>query len=219
MSPRPESIKKVMDVLGDFNPSEDKIKKTLGIDEDEMRMINEEKNTVISPAKDRIPINRKLTKKAQDTLGINLSKEKLMDVLGVDENTINCAASEESEHKENKIKLKRENSITTNKRSLQKALSKMGIDASSVKLTRTLGVPKNELPNPSNKDTTFKSSSLQFLFFIAVGILLIVLAFILKQRGNIMNFKNIMQQQLQQQPSHTQFNTNQHHHHHHHFDN
>ncbi|KAK5575353.1 hypothetical protein RB653_010612 [Dictyostelium firmibasis] len=211
MSPRPESIKKVMDVLGDFNPSEDKIKKTLGIDEDEMRMINEEKNTVTSPAKDRIPINRKLTKKAQDTLGINLSKEKLMDVLGVDENTINCAASEESEHKENKIKLKRENSITTNKRSLQKALSKMGIDASSVKLSRTLGISKNELPNATNKESAFKSSSLHLLFFIAVGILLIALAFILKQKENILNFKNI----LHQQP---QFNSNQHHHHHH-FDN
>eukprot|EP01132_Coremiostelium_polycephalum_P002539 gene2539-3142_t len=140
MSPRPESIKKAIEVLGDFNPSEDKLKKTLGINEDELRQINEEKTVQQSPAMDRMPINKRDTRKAQTTLGLNLSKTKLMDVLGVDEDTITEAENHENELKEKKIKRLREQLIISNKRALKKALVKMGCDPSSSKLMRTLGV-------------------------------------------------------------------------------
>jgi len=155
MSPRPESIKKVMDVLGDFNPSDDKIKKTLGINEDELKQINEEK-VFSSVAKERMPINKRDTKKAQSTLGINLSKEKLMDVLGVDETTISDAVYEEDEHKERKIKQIRENLMLTNKRAVKKALEKMGCDPSSSKIMKRLGVSEVELskdPLPASEQT------------------------------------------------------------------
>ncbi|EGG17166.1 hypothetical protein DFA_08150 [Cavenderia fasciculata] len=138
MAPRPESLKKVIDVLGDFNPSEDKIKKTLGIGEDELKMVKEESvnNQVI---KERHPINKRDTKKAQSTLGLNLSKEKLMDVFGVDEDTITEASAEENEIQEIKIKRLRENITLSNKRALKKALMIMGCDPSSSKIMRTLG--------------------------------------------------------------------------------
>ncbi|EGC37900.1 hypothetical protein DICPUDRAFT_97090 [Dictyostelium purpureum] len=211
MSPRPESIKKVMDVLGDFNPSEDKIKKTLGIDEDELRQINEEKQTISSP-KDRIPINRKLTKKAQDTLGINLSREKLMDVFGVDEDTINWAESEESEHKENLIKKSRENIVSSNKRTLQKALSKMGIDPSNHKIARTLGVSEELLNHGVLKPQPSSWSPAYALFFITLFILAVTFYLIIQQKQNFLDLKTLLDQQ-------NQFINNNHHRHNSNFNN
>ncbi|EFA77236.1 hypothetical protein PPL_12446 [Heterostelium album PN500] len=151
MAPRPESIKKVMDVLGDFNPSEDKVKKTLGIGDEELKQVQEANSQQI--VKDRIPINRRDTRKAQSTLGLNLSKEKvmkefiatLMDILGVDEDTITEAEQEESELREKKIKRFRESIVISNKRALKKALTMMGCDPSSSKIMRTLGVSEDEL--------------------------------------------------------------------------
>eukprot|EP01133_Synstelium_polycarpum_P006907 gene6907-8029_t len=143
MAPRPESMKKAMEVLGDFNPSEDKVKKTLGIGDYELKQLQEQQAQ--QTVKDRIPINKRETRKAQSTLGLDLSKEKLMDVLGVDEDTIKEAEMEENELKEIKIKRVRENIISSNKRALKKALMIMGCDPSDSKIMRTLGVSENEL--------------------------------------------------------------------------
>ncbi|KYQ88632.1 hypothetical protein DLAC_11378 [Tieghemostelium lacteum] len=179
MSPRPESIKKAIEVLGDFNPSEDKLKKTLGIGEDEIRQIQEEKTIISSSAKDRIPMNKKETRKAQNTLGINLSKEKLMDVLGVDEPTITEAQCEEVEHQEKQIKRFREHLIISNKRALKKGLEKMGCDPSSSKIMRLLGVSQVELNSGSSgTNSNIKDSSSDLhSFLISLEITIFMLLF------------------------------------------
>ncbi|GAM25075.1 hypothetical protein SAMD00019534_082500 [Acytostelium subglobosum LB1] len=145
--PRPESVKKAKEVLGDFNPSEDKLKKTLGIGDEELKQVHELRSEQHHQqmAKERIPINKRETRKAQSTLGLNLSKEKLMDVLGVDEDTITEAENEEKELKELRIRRLRENIILSNKKALRKAFTLLGFNPSSSKMMRTLGVSEADL--------------------------------------------------------------------------
>ncbi|EFA76766.1 hypothetical protein PPL_09517 [Heterostelium album PN500] len=83
---RPESMKKVIDILGDYNPSESKVKRTLGMNEEELKAFQQQllENSFKS-CRERISINKRDTQKALDILGIDYSKQKLMSLLGCDE--------------------------------------------------------------------------------------------------------------------------------------
>ncbi|GAM25466.1 hypothetical protein SAMD00019534_086410, partial [Acytostelium subglobosum LB1] len=172
---RPQSIKKVMDVLGDFNPSDDKIKKTLGIDDQEYKMIqDEQQEQACMAAKDRIPINKRETRKAQSTLGLNLSKEKLMNVLGVDEDTITEAEQEESELRDIKKRKLIESIALSNKRALKKALTLLGFNPSSSKLMRTLGVSESDLAKDVSADIQYQQQLNNIIITAEITLFLVI---------------------------------------------
>jgi len=78
-------------------------------------------------------------------LGIEISKDKVMDRLGIDEPAFEEIISEMKENTENKIANKRKNVVQTDKRHTQKALTILGTNPSNEKAKKTLGIGDEEL--------------------------------------------------------------------------
>jgi hypothetical protein len=148
------------------DPSKEKVKKTLGIDDQEVKQVEKEqrkqvkfqlmrKRALSCPTQDK-----KHAMKALQTLGLDISTNKMSKILGLEEEEVRDACNEEISKQEEKITRKRTNSATLNKKQIQKALNVIGYNPSLEKVMDTLGVDqgtaeeqeiRTAIPN-SNKD-------------------------------------------------------------------
>jgi hypothetical protein len=124
-------------------------------------------------------VNKRLAGKALKVLGIDISKNKLVEKLGVDNELLEQAESEQFELQEERIKKKRMNDAMMNKKSAQKALKVLGHDPSENKVENKLGVNKNILHSQSafHPSTGFIASPVIF------GVLAAVLAAVVYYSG------------------------------------
>jgi len=144
---RYSSNSKPMKILG---RDDEKTKSKLGISDDEIDVINQQNMERIEELYKRKKYVKKIkdkkgTKKAQEMLGIEVSKDKIMDRLGIDEPAFEEIISELQENNEQKIANKRKNVVQTNKRHTKKALTILGTNPSNEKAKKTLGIGDEEL--------------------------------------------------------------------------
>ncbi|GAM17503.1 hypothetical protein SAMD00019534_006780, partial [Acytostelium subglobosum LB1] len=150
---RPErELRKAMDILGDFNPSETKVMRTLGMKDDDIKLHQQIMlDRSLSCTKERLPVNKRHTIKALNTLGINYSNEKLMDIFGCDADTLCEADSQEREVLDMKIKSMRDSRVIMNKRACSKALTVLGENPSDIKIIKLLGTPVDVVVDQSQQ--------------------------------------------------------------------
>lgn len=136
---------KALSLLG-HDPSKEKVKKTLGIDETVVHQVEED---IIKQQELRLAIrkpefspDKKKCAKALSTLGLDLSIHKATKLLGVDEDTLREVYHAEQLVQEEKILVKRrQNTLYLHdKKHNRKAYHVVGYDPSLEKVLDTLGV-------------------------------------------------------------------------------
>lgn len=116
------------------------------MDEDSVKQVEKEKTKKVKRSFSRkramsAPTNDKRhAVKALSRLGLDMSAKKAMQVLGLDEEVVKEACSEELQRQEERIMRQRESSATLNKKGIKKALNVMGYNPSLEKVMDTLGV-------------------------------------------------------------------------------
>jgi len=137
--------KKALVMLG-HDPSKEKVKKTLGIDDELVRQVEIENHELATNqfqrrrATSTPTMDKRHAIKALNTLGLDISAKKAMQILGLDEEVVKEAYLEELQRQEERISRQRENNAFLNKKGIQKALNVMGYDPSLDKVMDTLGV-------------------------------------------------------------------------------
>lgn len=134
---------KALELLG-HDPSVEKVKKTLGLDEEEiekarMENIENEENRLLKKRILATPYNKKEASKALTTLGFDPSMHRSMKRLGLKEETFRKALSEENLRIEKRIMHSRKNLGTRNRKENRKALHIVGFDPSKEKALHQLG--------------------------------------------------------------------------------
>jgi len=165
---------KALELLG-HDPSKEKVMVFLGLDPEELveaeqehaEQFEEHLQVLRSRNGSR---NKKETAKALKVLGMNPSKSKVSDILGMDEEELEDAEAEEIEYREQKVKKQRENVDCLNKKNIQKALNILGHDPSERKVENKLGVASTIT---SRYDFYSDKSSLFSHFTISVGMIII----------------------------------------------
>lgn len=139
------SSKKALAMLG-HDLSREKVKKTLGIDEDSVKQIEKEKMKEVKVifsrkrAMSAPTMDKRHAVKALSRLGLDISAKKAMQLLGLDEEVVKEAYLEELQRQEERIFRQRESRAIRNKKRIQKALNVIGYDPSVEKILDTLGV-------------------------------------------------------------------------------
>jgi len=139
------NAKKALAMLG-HDLSREKVKKTLGIDDDSVEQIEKEKMKKVKHSFSRKramsapTMDKRHAVKALSRLGLDISTKKAMQLLGLNEDVIKEACSEQLQKREERITRQRESSATLNKKNIQKALNVMGYNPSLEKVMDTLGV-------------------------------------------------------------------------------
>jgi len=137
--------KKALAMLG-HDLSREKVKKTLGIDEDSVKQIEKEKTKKVKftfsrkRALSAPTVDKRHAVKALSRLGLDISAKKAMQLLGLDEGVVKEAYLEELQRHEERISRQRESRATRDKKRIQKALNVIGYDPSLEKVLDTLGV-------------------------------------------------------------------------------
>jgi hypothetical protein len=149
---------KALELLG-HDPSIEKVKKTLGLDESEverMRMENlelEESRLQKKRALDT-PYNKKHSAKALSTLGFDPSVYRSMKLLGLKEDSLKKALSEENLRTEKKYMHTRKHLGSRNRKENKKALHVIGYDPSKEKVIHQLGTEASKEMYPSTGPQT-----------------------------------------------------------------
>jgi len=136
---------KALSLLG-HDPSKEKVKKTLGIDEEAVHQVEEDiikqQELRLAYRKAECSPDKKKCAKALNTLGLDLSIQKATKLLGVDEDTLREVYHAEQLVQEEKILLKRrQNTLSLHdKKRNRKAYHIVGYDPSLEKVLDTLGV-------------------------------------------------------------------------------
>jgi len=170
--------KKALDILG-YDPSTVKIMSTLGMDEQDLIDHQQEQIAEYEQQLERKRctisiLNKKGSLKAQKVLGLDYSKHKLVDTLGIDDAEVEEAEQQYYERTEEMIKKKRMRDDRINKKHIQKALKVLGHDPSELKLEATLGVDKETIQKLSGKSSV--TFSHQKSYFVYVPLVLAVSA-------------------------------------------
>jgi phosphohistidine phosphatase SixA len=133
---------KALQLLG-HDPSTEKVKKTLGIDEEEVHDVYLQ-NLNSRPRHTETSLNKKKYAKALTTLGFNLSLYKAKQLLGVDEEILRAVFRHHNEHalQEEHTTWRRalESKALRDKKHNRKALHVIGYDPSLEKALSMLGV-------------------------------------------------------------------------------
>lgn len=130
-------------VLLGHDPSTEKVKKTLGIDEQEVQDVYIQ-NFMNRPRRVETSMNKKKYAKALTTLGFNLSLYKATQLLGVDEDILRSVFRHHTElalQEEHRVwRRALETRVLRNKKHNRKALHVIGYDPSLEKVLAMLGV-------------------------------------------------------------------------------
>jgi len=134
---------KALEVLG-HDPSVEKVKKTLGLDEHDIekaRAENVEMEEFRLSKKRNLstPYDKRRSAKALSTLGFDPSVHRSMKLLGIEEAGLKKALSEENLRTEMRIMQSRKNLGSRNRKDNQKALMVIGHDPSKEKAIHQLG--------------------------------------------------------------------------------
>lgn len=133
---------KALMLLG-HDPSTEKVKKTLGIDEQEVQDVYIQ-NLMNRPRRVETSMNKKKYAKALTTLGFNLSLYKATQLLGVDEDILRSVFRYHTElalQEEHRVwRRALETKVLRNKKHNRKALHVIGYDPSLEKVLAMLGV-------------------------------------------------------------------------------
>lgn len=141
--PSKKTSQKALNLLG-HDPSEEKVRKTLGLDESDLEQARtaklemEETRLQKQRALD-YPYNKKNAAKALATLGVHPSEYRTMKILGLSEGNLKQALYEESERLEQAIAKSRKSFATRNRKVNKKALTIVGHNPSKEKLVNQLG--------------------------------------------------------------------------------
>jgi len=139
---------KALEVLG-IDPSKEKIKDRLGIDEEviqeaKMELIAREEEKYVRKRRNSAGSNKRNALKALDVLGVDPSKDKVMNTLGMDEKDVEVVEKEKVEIYEQECSRKRSNSWL-NKKDAAKAMKVLGVEPSRNKVMETLGIVELDL--------------------------------------------------------------------------
>jgi len=174
-----KNIQKALDVLG-HDPSKEKIMNTLGMDERDIEDVEKERVEIYeqecSKKRSNSWLNKKEAQKALKVLGLDPSKDKVMETLGIVDNELKVAEEEQMGRTEeifNGIIQKR---VIQNKKANQKALKILGHDPSETKLQNKFG-ENYEVLRKENSDSSFASS----IFFAFAPMMAGALIFVLYQ--------------------------------------
>jgi len=134
---------KALLVLG-LDPSQEKLKRTLGIDDDnelkvEQQRIEALKFQLMRRRSISAPLNKRNSSKALSMLGIN-PLDKAAKIFGEEEEVLLEARQEQLQKLEEYISKRRDSLATLNKKNIQKALNVIGYDPSLEKVLHNLGV-------------------------------------------------------------------------------
>lgn len=137
------TAQKALDLLG-HDPSTEKLKKTLGLDDvdiERMRMENSEneENRLLKKRIMDTPYDKKQSAKALSTLGFDPSVHRSMKILGIKEASLRKAISEENLKVEKRIMHSRKHLVSRNRKDNKKALHVIGHDPSKEKIIHQLG--------------------------------------------------------------------------------
>eukprot|EP01112_Ceratiomyxa_fruticulosa_P016366 TRINITY_DN4930_c0_g1_i1.p1 TRINITY_DN4930_c0_g1~~TRINITY_DN4930_c0_g1_i1.p1 ORF type:complete len:659 (-),score=127.47 TRINITY_DN4930_c0_g1_i1:131-2107(-) len=140
-----QNTQKLVQLLGDYTPSNEKIMRTLGISAEVLRelavrKLEEELEELRSKNTELSNSNKIEAQKALSMLGVNPSQKKAISVLGCGEQDYVEAEINHFEDKEKRIRKARLNQAKRNKKTALKALSTLGIDPSSTKASKVLGI-------------------------------------------------------------------------------
>jgi len=138
---------KALEVLG-HDPSTEKVKKTLGMDESDLEEvrkenIQQEEHRLSKKRSMTLPYNKKQSAKALSTLGFDPSAYRTMKLLGLEERSLKKALTEESIKLEMRIAQARKH--VRNRKDSRKALMVVGYDPSKEKAIQQLGAEASEV--------------------------------------------------------------------------
>jgi hypothetical protein len=172
--------KKALYILG-HDPSEEKIKARMGLDDSQVVIAEHERRILFEDflaeqrRRDdyRIPMGRKKNcSKALNVLGCDPSKDRVMHLLGIEEEMVESAEKVSIERRELVMKRKRENADIRNKKYCSKALEVLGHDPSKEKVNRALGTnddeTKNDLLDP-NVGTTMHNPLIKYRVLLSTA--------------------------------------------------
>jgi len=134
---------KALELLG-HDPSVEKVKKTLGLDEADIEQVRQEnleneENRLLKKRTLCTPYDKKQSSKAFTTLGFDPSVHRSMKLLGLKESTLRKAISEENLRTEKRIMHSRKHLGTRNRKDNKKGLHVVGFDPSKEKVINQLG--------------------------------------------------------------------------------
>jgi len=148
-----KTSQKALAMLG-INPSMKKAIAVLGCNEDEyheaeVAVLTEQEEIIRQTRLHRAQIHVKNKRKAFHFLGLDPSAHKASQLLGIEDDEVVRELFREAEHErwqlsEQKIVRRRSHSLS-NRRNLAKALEKLGVDPSSSKVQKLLGVSEGQL--------------------------------------------------------------------------
>jgi len=177
---------KALDVLG-HDPSKEKVMNTLGMDEIDVKDVEKEKVEIYeqqcSRKRSNSWLNKKKAAKAMKVLGLEPSKDKIMETLGIVEVDLKEIEQQQIEWNgeiNNNIIHKR---VTKNKKANKKALKVVGYEPSDIKLQKTLGVELNIIKNVSKIET--KSHTMQVVLAIVIPMVTFTAVFVITQIFNL----------------------------------
>jgi hypothetical protein len=153
---------KALDIIG-FDPSEQKIRNTLGLQESDIDKIKQDKIEEYEEDCKRERRNshpkKKESLKALKVLGLDPSKQKIAETLGMEAEQIREAELETIERTEELIKRSRQHDDRINKKNIIKALKVLGHDPSEAKLETHFGIEKSIL-QVERKDTIINNRNI-----------------------------------------------------------
>jgi len=177
---------KALDVLG-HDPSKEKVMNTLGMDEIDVNDVEKEKIEIYEQQCTRKRsnswLNKKNAAKAMKVLGLEPSKDKIMETLGIVEVDLKEIEQQQIEWNgeiNNNIIHKR---VTKNKKANKKALKVVGYEPSDIKLQKTLGVELNIIKNVSKIE--IKSHTMQVVLAIVIPMVTFTAVFVITQIFNL----------------------------------
>eukprot|EP01119_Soliformovum_irregulare_P003788 TRINITY_DN14854_c0_g1_i1.p1 TRINITY_DN14854_c0_g1~~TRINITY_DN14854_c0_g1_i1.p1 ORF type:complete len:318 (-),score=72.73 TRINITY_DN14854_c0_g1_i1:124-1077(-) len=169
------NAQKALEILG-VDPSREKLKSTLGIDEEMLAAIEQERIEDYYERLERTRSNslnkNRSNSKAFKILGVDPSVLKISEYLGIDEDEVYKAEDEINQQKEELIRQARSSIAQKNRRNTRKALKVLGHNPSQSKLEYQLGEHWDTIVGHLDHPLPVNSGLRTVTTFLAMGIFL-----------------------------------------------